>query len=268
MTPKQIAGLGRQLGIFLALFSDCFHGVKGRALLAIYVKGLLSDLHRKTAETIGLSFGKAPRTLQRFLESIKWVEEKLRDRCQQMVAREHSHTEAIGCIDESGIGKSGSETVGVGRQYNGNRGKVDNCVVGVHLSYSAPGFQCLLDSCLYLPKDWADDPQRRKKLTFPMKSSSAPNHKSRWISSTERWPTESRCRAGRSTNCMAATVRFSTAWKRVGRCSWAKFPAISESGCKSLASCVAPRKTRANADAARSIRGGRVGLVPAKSATC
>ncbi len=163
MTPKQLAGLGKELVAFLLLFKDCFEGSKGRAILAVYVKGLLSDLHRKTAEAIGLRFGKPPRTLQRFLESIKWAEEKLRDRCQQIVARDHAHPEAIGCIDESGISKSGSETVGVGRQYNGNRGKVDNCVVGVHLSYSAPEFHCLLDSRVYLSEDWANDPERRKK---------------------------------------------------------------------------------------------------------
>src|SRR5487761_1559075 len=180
MTPKQIAGLGKQLGIFLALFSDCFAGAKGRVLLAVDVKGLLSDLHRKTAEAVGLRDGTRPRTVQRLLESIKWAEGKLRDRCQQIVAREHTHAEAIGCIDESGIGKSGRDTVGVGRQYNGNRGKVDNCVVGVHLSYSAPGFQCLLDSRLYLPEDWANDPQRRKKRTFLRRSSFAPSRKSPW----------------------------------------------------------------------------------------
>jgi SRSO17 transposase len=70
-------------------------------------------------------------------------------------------------VDESGVAKSGQETVGVGRQWNGNRGKVDNCVVGVHLSYAAPGFQCLLDSAVYLPEDWATDPERRKKNYIP-----------------------------------------------------------------------------------------------------
>jgi hypothetical protein len=34
------------------------------------------------------------------LESIKWDEEKVRDRCQQIVATEHAHPEAIGIIDE------------------------------------------------------------------------------------------------------------------------------------------------------------------------
>ena len=180
MTLKQIAALGKQLVAFLALFADCFGRREGRNLLAVYVKGQLSDLHRKTAEAIALRLGKAPRTLQRFLESIKWDESKLRDRCQQIVARDHADPEAIGCIDESGVGKSGDDTVGVGRQYNGNRGKIDNCVVGVHVSYAAPGFQCLLDSAVYLPQDWAGDPVRRKKTTFPTRWSSAPSRKSPW----------------------------------------------------------------------------------------
>lgn len=174
MTLKQIAALGNKLISFLALFADCFGRRDARALLRVYVKGQLSDLHRKTAEAIALRFKTAPRTLQRFLESIQWDEEKLRDRCQQIVAKDHAHPDAIGCLDESGTAKSGKETVGVGRQWNGNRGKVDNCVVAVHLSYSAPGFQVLLDSRLYLPEDYANDPVRRKKTTYRRRSSSAP----------------------------------------------------------------------------------------------
>jgi SRSO17 transposase len=180
MTLKQIAALGRKLVVFLSLFADCFGRREGRELLRVYVKGQLSDLHRKNVEAIALKFGTPPRTLQRFLESIKWDEEKLRDRCQQIVACDHAHPQAIGAVDESGVGKSGQDTVGVARQWNGNKGKVDNCVVGVHLSYAAPGFQCLLDSALYLPQDWASDPERRKKTTFPTRWSFAPNRRSPW----------------------------------------------------------------------------------------
>ena len=180
MTVNQIMALGRKLSLFLALFADCFGRRDARKLLRVYVKGQLSNLQRKTAEAIALQFKTAPRTLQRFLESIKWDEQKLRDRCQQIVAQDHAHREAIGCVDESGTAKSGNQTVGASRQWNGNRGKVDNCVVGVHLSYCAPGFQVLLDSTVYLPKDWANDPARRKKLTCPRPSSSAPNRRSPW----------------------------------------------------------------------------------------
>ena len=94
------------------------------------------------------------------------------------MARDHAHPEAIGVVDESGVAKSGTETVGVGRQYCGNTGKVDNCMVGVHTCYAAPGFQCVLDSTVYLPEDCANDPERRKKTTFPTTSSFLRNRKS------------------------------------------------------------------------------------------
>jgi SRSO17 transposase len=167
MTLSQIAGLGRKLVVFLGLFADCFGRREPRELLRVYIQGQLSGVHRKTAEGIALEFNKAPRTLQRFLESIKWDEEEFHDRCQQIVARDHAHPAAIGVVDESAVAKSGSDTTGVTRQWDGNRGKVDNCVVGVHLSYAAPGFQCLLGSGLYMPEDWANDLTRRKKTTYP-----------------------------------------------------------------------------------------------------
>ena len=180
MTLKQIAALGRKLVAFLGLFADCFGRREARGLLRVYVQGQLSDVHRKTAEGMALEFGTAPRTLQRFLETIKWDAEKFHDRCQQVVAQQHSYPEAIGVVDDSGTSKSGHDTVGVARQWNGNRGKVDNCVVGVHLSYAAPGFQCLLGSGLYLPETWANDPLRRKKTTFPRRSSFARSRRSPW----------------------------------------------------------------------------------------
>jgi SRSO17 transposase len=164
MTLKQIASLGKELAKFLALFVGRFRSRPGFALLRIYVQGLLLNLQRKNLEAIALELGTAPRTLQRFAESIKWDERGVRDDCQQLVAREHAHPEAVGCLDESGTAKSGCHTAGAARQWLGSRGKVDNGVVGVHLSYSSPGFQCLLDSEVYLPRDWADDPLRRKKL--------------------------------------------------------------------------------------------------------
>lgn len=165
MTLKQISSLGRKLVAFLFLFSDCFKRKEGRFLLYIFVQGLLSDVQRKNCEAIALRFGCPPRTLQRFLESVKWHEERLRDRCQRIIATEHAHPDAVGLIDESGNTKSGPETVGVDRQYNGNRGKIENCVVGVHIGYAAPGFQTLIDSQMYLTKECAADPVRRKKTT-------------------------------------------------------------------------------------------------------
>jgi SRSO17 transposase len=171
MSLKDIASLGKMLAQFLSLFATCFHGSKGQRLLLVYVQGLLSDLQRKNAEAIALKQGVAPRTLQRFLESIKWDHHEVLRRCQRLIATEHTDEGAIGVIDETGTTKSGSHTVGVKRQYNGNRGKIENAVVSVALSYATETFSCLIAAAMYLPTEWARDMARRKKTTFPMTSS-------------------------------------------------------------------------------------------------
>ena len=201
MTLGQIGKLGKELSRFLKLFADCFRSQPGFALGQTYVQGLLSDLGRKNAEAIALAFDTPPRTLQRLMESIKWDEKGVRDKAQQLVAHDHNHAEAIGCIDESGTAKSGDKTVGAARQWLGSCGKVENGVVGVHLSYSAPGFQCLLDSEIYLPAEWADDKKRRKKTTSPTTWCFAPSRRSPWVWSIVLWPMAYACRPGRSTNC-------------------------------------------------------------------
>ena len=167
MTLEELKSVGGILTSFLCMFGMCFETIAGRRLLKVYVQGQLSDLQRKNCEAIALELDVAPRTLQRFLESIKWDEQRLRNRIQEIVVKDHAHPEAIGLIDESGMHKSGHETAGVVRQYNGNRGKIENCIVSVHLGYSALGFQAILDSQLYLPKEWASDPDRRKKAYVP-----------------------------------------------------------------------------------------------------
>jgi SRSO17 transposase len=180
MSLQDIAALGKLLGQFLGLFADCFRRPAGRLLLAVYVRGLLSNVQRKNVEAMALAQGVAVRTLQRFLESIRWCEEQLRDRCQQLVAAEHADPEALGVIDETGTTKSGGHTAGVKRQYNGNRGKVENCINTVALSYATTNFHCLLDARLYLPQEWASDPARRKKTMFPTRSNSRRSRRSRW----------------------------------------------------------------------------------------
>ena len=150
MTVQDIAQLGKMLGRFLKLFANCFTRPAGRALLEVDVRGLLSDAQRKNAEVMALDQNVAPRTLQRFLESIVWDEQKLRDRCQQLVAREQADGAAIGCVDETGTAKSGSETVGVKRQYNRNRGKIENCINNVAFG------RWPVEDCLAKPrKNWA-----------------------------------------------------------------------------------------------------------------
>lgn len=167
MDAKTIKNMGRKLGTFLAEFDDCFSRTDQRRHLQTYINGQLSDLERKSIEPIALAANVPPRTLQYFLSTAPWDGPRLRDRLQWIIARDHSHPRAIGIIDESGNPKKGKHTCGVQRQWCGNTGKIDNCVVAVHLAYTVDDFCCLLDSDLFLPEKWADDPDRRKVAGIP-----------------------------------------------------------------------------------------------------
>jgi SRSO17 transposase len=131
------------------------------------VSGQLSDLPRKSIEPMALEAGVAPRTLQCLITNLPWNEQRFRDKTQRIVTRDHSHPRAVGTIDDTGNPKKGTHTPGVQHQWCGNTGKVDNCVVGVHLGYAVDDFQCLLDSTLYLPESWAPDLQRRHQAGIP-----------------------------------------------------------------------------------------------------
>jgi len=167
MDADLVKGMGSELKQFVAEFGDCFGRREPREHLRAYIRGQLSDLPRKSVEPIALAAGIPPRTLQWFLHSALADDERMRDHTQQIVARDHADPNAIGMIDESGNPKKGQHTACVQRQWCGNSGKVDNCVVAVHLGYAAGGFECLLDSDLFLPKDWANDPQRRAEVGVP-----------------------------------------------------------------------------------------------------
>ena len=168
MDARKIEALGPALGDYLEEFGDCFGRVEPREHLRTYVEGQLSDLPRKSIEPIALAAGIPPRTLQQFLSAAKWQEGMMRDRLQEVVARDHAHPLAVGVFDETSYPKKGERTPGVKRQYCGATGKTDNCVVSVHLAYATPdAFGALLDGELFLPEDWAADRQRCRAAGVP-----------------------------------------------------------------------------------------------------
>lgn len=167
MEAQEIRNLGKQLRAFLRQFDDCFYRSQPRQHLNSYIRGQLSNLQRKSAEPIALAAKTPPRTLQRFLSSVHWDQQRLVDRLQWVVAHEHRDGDAIGTVDDTGHPKQGTHTACVQRQWCGNTGKTDNCVISVHTGYSSGDFQCILDSDLYLPKEWANDLERRQEAGIP-----------------------------------------------------------------------------------------------------
>jgi SRSO17 transposase len=130
--------------------------------------GLLSDLARKNCWTIAERSGHArPDGLQHLLSRAVWDADAVCDDLRRYVADNLGDSEAVLVVDETGDLKKGSATVGVQRQYTGTAGRVENAQVAVYLAYAAPKGHALVDRALYLPKSWADNPDRRAAAGVP-----------------------------------------------------------------------------------------------------
>jgi SRSO17 transposase len=70
-------------------------------------------------------------------------------------------------LDDTGFAKKGTASVGVGRQYSGTLGRVDNCQVLVTAHYVDRVFDWPVTARLYLPEGWVQDEVRRKKAHVP-----------------------------------------------------------------------------------------------------
>jgi SRSO17 transposase len=167
MDAEQIRQLEPKLDRFLDRFADCFARRDTRAHLGVYVRGQLSDLPEKSVEPIALEAQVAPRTLQEFLSQLKWDEERMRDRVQEVVMTEHAGVPSIGIFDETSDPKKGDKTPGVQKQWCGRLGKLENCLVTVHLGYALEDFHCLVDGELFLPESWDQDRDRCREAGIP-----------------------------------------------------------------------------------------------------
>lgn len=91
----------------------------------------------------------------------------MRQELTRQVAAHLGHAEGVLVFDPSGFPKSGTESVGVARQWCGRLGKVDNCQVAIYLGYVSGAGHTLVDMRLYLPKAWTTDKARLDKAGVP-----------------------------------------------------------------------------------------------------
>jgi SRSO17 transposase len=171
MNYEQLGSLELSLGKFLETIRHCFKREKTFAYLQKYILGLMAELQRKSIEPIALASGVAVRTLQEFLAFYRWdhqlVEKTL---VRETLERQYGKL-SIGVLDASAHSKQGKQTPGVQRQWCGEKGKRDNCVIGQHLLYTDNDpenpFSCVLASDLYLPQSWDQDRSRCRRAGIP-----------------------------------------------------------------------------------------------------
>src|SRR5271154_5844900 len=172
MTEQEIRDLGPELDRYLAPYLYCCGYTQTFGHLNTYCLGLLSDLPRKIADAIAPDAGTPVRTMQEFLRDHLWDRFKMSDNAQKHAAAllptlPDDGLGTIGIIDETGQPKKGDKTPGVQRQWCGRLGKVDNCVVTVHLGVARGRFTALLGGDLFLPQAWSDDRTRCRAAGIP-----------------------------------------------------------------------------------------------------
>ena len=132
-----------------------------------FVQGLLSDLDRKNTESIAYRFGQGRMPLQWFVGVSPWDDEPLREELVRQVGRGLGEEDGVIVFDPSAFPKSGRESVGVVRQWCGRLGKVENCQVAIFMAYVSGKGHALVDTRLFLPKEWTQDKPRCKKAGVP-----------------------------------------------------------------------------------------------------
>ena len=169
MDADQVRSLQPALEAWLERFRVCFRKGVTFEHLRCYVVGLLADLRRKSVEPIALAAGVPVRTLQEFLSMFAWDHARADRLLLDGVANRGGA--GVGVIDSSAHAKRGDKTPGVQRQYCGETGKIDNCVIGQHLLYTDDDprnpFCAMLAGDLYVPESWARDRARCRAAGIP-----------------------------------------------------------------------------------------------------
>jgi SRSO17 transposase len=167
LTAAAVRHCADHLTQFLQRYLPLFYRDEQRELATVVIQGRLSGLERKTSEPIAYLAGRERKPVQHFVGAGCWDDEAVMAELRRHVAEELGDPDAVLVLDSSGFPKKGTESCGVARQWCGRLGKVDNCQVGVFLSYAAKGGHAPLDRRLYLPEDWAADRKRRHKTHVP-----------------------------------------------------------------------------------------------------
>jgi SRSO17 transposase len=170
IAPEIFEQVMPRLHTFMKPFVRIFQGQAADQHAKTYICGLLSNVERKNIASIAYRFGQSRLPLQSFIGWDEWDDAPLRSELRGQVKTHLGQGDGVLVFDPSGFPKSGRESVGVARQWCGRLGKVDNCQVAIYLGYVSRKGHTLVDTRLYLPKEWTKDKARLDKAGVPKAS--------------------------------------------------------------------------------------------------
>ncbi|HYA80444.1 MAG TPA: IS701 family transposase, partial [Methylocystis sp.] len=171
-------GAGRESEARFAAYVGGLADVLGHAdrasPLMDYCTGLLMPGERKSVEPIASMVAPARaaaahQSLLHFVGQSAWSDKAMLAKVRELAAPAFEAQGGVEAwiVDDTGFQKKGSHSVGVARQYCGRLGKTDNCQIAVTLSIANCHVSLPIAYRLYLPEDWANDTERRKKAHVP-----------------------------------------------------------------------------------------------------
>lgn len=169
LAPRDVERLVDDLAAYHAQFRAAFARPEQAAWAAHYLHGLLGACPRKSIEPMALALDVDVRGMQHFIGQSTWATAPVVQCHQALVATTLGEPDGVLLVDESGVVKQGTDSVGVAHQYCGSVGKVANSQVGVYLGYASRKGYTLLDGQLFVPESWfdADHAAQRTAVGLP-----------------------------------------------------------------------------------------------------
>ena len=127
--PAVFEGMMDRLDQFAKPFAAQLRRPEQRQHAQNYLRGLLSDVERKNAETIAYRHDEDRQGLQTFLGTAPWDYQPLMEELARQVGSELGEPDGVIVFDPSAFPKKGRHSAAVARQWCGRLGKIDNCQV-------------------------------------------------------------------------------------------------------------------------------------------
>jgi SRSO17 transposase len=165
--PELIDGFLARLETFVQPFATSLREPEQHRHTIEYLTGLLSKLKHKTGEGIAYLLDQQRQGLQQFLGQVPWDDRPLLKTLATRVGNDLGEPDGVIVFDPSAFAKKGTKSVGVARQWCGRLGKKENCQVGIYMAYASRTEHALVNTRLYLPKEWTDHRARCKAAGVP-----------------------------------------------------------------------------------------------------
>lgn len=173
MKLRELRKLDRELSSFL---DEMLVGLGRRErceALRLYLMGLLLDGERKSVQPMAARLAAMPQEaealrqrMQQAVVGARWADSQLYRRLALKLEEELPGVDSL-VLDDTGFKKSGSDSVGVARQYSGTWGRTDNGQVAVSLHLASERGSGMVGMRLYLPKEWTEDLPRCEAAGVP-----------------------------------------------------------------------------------------------------